>query len=294
MGGRTAEGKGTSLSFDQDKLRINQTRKPISVGDTMTQQRTPHDLRKLARAAGYGYMGRLDDQLALVHLAGSRGFHNNVEWHVPLASDADFASIVVNSIKAPSNNRHYFAAGNYLEKPNASGNDIGMANTDLMNLSIVDHLRAIIDEMPLPPQPCKFDGDEMANDEPLRVLMVSPAQYSQFLQSTNFRTFQANAMQRAAVAKNNPLFRGEAGLWNGILIVKMPRPIRFYAGDSLAWCATATSETETITDLVPSLQNRLGIPDDHRIGYVMGFGYPAIHYQRTINRGMPQVNRVSY
>ncbi len=50
--------------------------------------------------------------------------------------------------------------------------------------------------------------------------------------------------------------------------------------------------TLTITELVPSLKKRLGIPDDHKIGYVMGFGYPAIQYQRTINRTKPQVNRV--
>jgi hypothetical protein len=82
--------------------------------------------------------------------------------------------------------------------------------------------------------------------------MVSALQYSAFLQSGSFRTLQAQAIQRAAMAKNNPLFRGEAGLWNGILIVKMPRPIRFYAGDAINWCASATSETETTTDLVPS------------------------------------------
>ena len=49
----------------------------------------------------------------------------------------------------------------------------------------------------------------------------------------------------------------------------------------------------TISELVPSLKKRLGIPDDHQIGYVMGFGYPAIQYERTINRGKPLVNRVS-
>jgi nitroreductase/NAD-dependent dihydropyrimidine dehydrogenase PreA subunit len=51
--------------------------------------------------------------------------------------------------------------------------------------------------------------------------------------------------------------------------------------------------TLTILDLVPSLQKRLGIPEDHQIGYVMGFGYPAVQYERTINRGKPKVNRVS-
>ncbi|MCP4339055.1 MAG: 4Fe-4S dicluster domain-containing protein [Desulfobulbaceae bacterium] len=51
--------------------------------------------------------------------------------------------------------------------------------------------------------------------------------------------------------------------------------------------------TLTIAELVPSLKKRLGIPEDHRIGYVMGFGYPAIQYERTVNRGKPRVNRVS-
>lgn len=252
MGGRTAEGKGVSMSLDQDKLRINQTRKPVSAGDTMTQQRTPHDLRKIARAAGYGYMGRLDDQTALVHMAGSRGFHNNAEWIVPLASDADFSEIVVNTVRAPSYNRHWFASGNYVEKPNASGNEVGLASTDTFNTGLVDHMRAIIDDMAFPPMPCKFDGDELANDEPIRVWLVSPLQYQAFLASGSFRTYQANAIQRAAMAKQNPLFRGEAGLWNGFLIVKMPKPIRFYAGNALNWCASATSESETTTDLIPS------------------------------------------
>jgi nitroreductase len=51
--------------------------------------------------------------------------------------------------------------------------------------------------------------------------------------------------------------------------------------------------TLTITELVPSLKKRLGIPEDHKIGYVMGFGYPAIQYERTINRGKPRINRVN-
>ncbi len=50
--------------------------------------------------------------------------------------------------------------------------------------------------------------------------------------------------------------------------------------------------TLTIQQLVPSLKKRLGIPENHTIGYVMGFGYPAVQYKRTINRGMPKINRV--
>jgi N4-gp56 family major capsid protein len=252
MGGNVAEGRGRAMTFSQDRLRINQARYPISAGDTMTQQRTPHQMRGLARAEGESYMNRLQDQLALVHMAGSRGFHSNIEWAVPLASDADFADIAVNTVKAPTKNRHFMSTGSGIEIIKASGNEITLATTDVMNADVVDGIRTYVDSMPLPPPPVVFEGDKMASDAPLRVLLVSSEQYTSFVQSTGFRTLQANAMQRASQAGNNPLFMGEAGLWNGILIVKMPKPIRFYSGDSLAWCASYTSETETTTDLVPA------------------------------------------
>ena len=254
MGSRNAEGLGRAMSFSQDRLRINQARYPISAGDTMTQQRTPHELRKLGRALGENYMNRLADQLILTHLAGARGFHDNIEWAVPKASDADFAEIAVNTVKAPTKNRHFMSTGSGMESIKAAGNEITIATTDVMNADLVDALRTQLDSMAVPPPPVVFEGDKMAADSPLRVLLVSSEQYTSFLQSNsgNFRTLQANAMARSQQAGQNPLFMGDAGLWNGILIIKMPKPIRFYSGDSLRWCSSYTSETETATDLVPA------------------------------------------
>ena len=252
MGEQYAEGKGDRMDFSQDSLRINQTRKPISAGGKMTQQRTPHQLRSLARSLGHNYMTRLEDQLKLVHLAGARGFANDIEWAVPTTDDADFASIVVNPVRAPTRNRHWMSTGSGLEKIAASGNEISIATTDVMNIDVIDALRTKLDSMPLPPPPVRFEGDQMSQDAPMRVLLCSSEQYTAIVRSTNFRTWQANAMARASLAKNNPLFMGEAGLWNGILVVKMPKPIRFRAGDSLRWCASTTSNTETATDLVPA------------------------------------------
>ena len=252
MGERYAEGKGDRMDFSQDSLRINQTRKPISAGGQMTQKRTPHQLRSLARALGHNYMTRLEDQLKLVHLAGARGFANDIEWAVPLASDVDFADIVVNPVRAPSRNRHFMSTGSGMEKIAASGNEITIATTDVMNIDLVDALRTKLDSMPLPPPGVKFEGDQMSQDAPVRVLLCSSEQYTSLVRSTNFRTWQANAMARSQMAKNNPLFMGEAGLWNGILIVKMPKPIRFYSGNALNWCPSETSVSETSTDLVPA------------------------------------------
>lgn len=252
MGEEYAEGRGDRLDFSQDSLRINQTRKPVSAGGKMTQQRTPHQLRGLARAQAHNYMTRLEDQLSLVHLAGARGFANDIEWALPLASDPDFAKIAVNSIKAPTRNRHFMSTGSGIEKIVAAANEITIATTDVMNIDVVDALRTKLDSMPLPPPPVQFKDDQLSADAPMRVLLCSSEQYTSLVRSTNFRTWQASAMARAQMAKMNPLFMGEAGLWNGILIVKMPKPIRFFAGDSLRWCASTTSTTETATDLVPA------------------------------------------
>lgn len=264
MGSEYAEGRGQAMSFSQDRLRINQARYPISAGDTMTQQRTPHELRKLARALGQNYMDRYADQSILVHMAGARGFHNNIEWAVPTTSHAKFSEILVNPVKAPTKNRHYMSTGSGIEGFTVSGGEVVLASTDVLNMDVVDAIRTHVDSMPLPPPPVVFEGDKAANDAPLRVLLVSPEQYTGFVQSGNFRTLQANAMARAQQAGMNPLFMGEAGLWNGILIVKMPKPIRFYSGDTIKYCAEFTSETES-SCVVPAALGAAGFAIDRAI-----------------------------
>jgi N4-gp56 family major capsid protein len=253
MGDAYAQGHGEAPSLAQDKLRINQTRKPIDTGGVMTQQRTRWQLRSLAKALGQKYMDAFVDQATLVHLAGSRGFHNNIEWKIPLASDPDFSTIMVNTVRAPTKNRHYMSTGSGIEPIAAGANEITLATTDVMNSDVVDAVRTLLDSIALPPGPVIFDGDVMAGDSPLRVLLLSSEQYTAFVQSTNFRQLQSQAYARGTMGgKLNPIFSGDAGLWNGILIVKMPKPIRFYAGDSLRYCASKTSATETATDLVPA------------------------------------------
>ena len=36
-----------------------------------------------------------------------------------------------------------------------------------------------------------------------------------------------------------------------------------------------------IKDMLPEFKTRLGIPEDHVVGYAMAFGKPAVHYSRT-------------
>ncbi|HAS88868.1 MAG TPA: nitroreductase [Desulfovibrio sp.] len=61
---------------------------------------------------------------------------------------------------------------------------------------------------------------------------------------------------------------GVGSLWDGML----------------KWC---------VDDFFPELGQKLGVPEDHQIGYTMVFGHPAVQYHRTVQRTPPEFNLVS-
>jgi len=246
MGSNYAEGRGVGLKLSEDRLRVNQARFPIDLGDTMTTIRSPADFRRLGRPVAQKLADAYVDQSLLVHMAGARGFHDNIEWTIPTVADSKFAEIMVNRVKAPTKNRHFIADGTNGIKPFATNaGEVDLTTTDMFNMDVVDGVRSYMEQIALPPPAVIFEGDQAAEDEPLRVMLVSSAQYSWFAKDPAFRQMQANALARAGMANNHPLFRGNVGLWNNILIVKMPKPVRFYAGDTIQYCASYTSETES-------------------------------------------------
>jgi nitroreductase/NAD-dependent dihydropyrimidine dehydrogenase PreA subunit len=46
-----------------------------------------------------------------------------------------------------------------------------------------------------------------------------------------------------------------------------------------------------LDSLLPEIRTRLGVPDDHHIGYSMVFGRPAIQYTRTVQHGPAIIHR---
>ena len=251
MGNEVAEGKGVGINLDNTRVRVNQVRFPVDLGNAMTDIRSPVEFRKIGRPIAQSLIDSYQDQVTLTHLAGARGFHNNSEWRIPTADHPKFAEMAVNPVKAPSKNRHFIADGDAIKPFALSSTDVDLAATDLLTMDTVDSIRTVIESIALPPPAIKLPEDKMASDSPLRCLLVSPAQYHSFAADPNFRQFQASALARASKAGNHPLFAGEVGLWNGILISKMAKPIRFYAGDKIKYCAAHDSETESDA-LVPA------------------------------------------
>lgn len=245
MGSAHAEGRGVGMSLNEDRLRVNQARFPVDLGNVMSQIRSPSDLRKLGRPVAQSLMDRYCDQSLLVHMAGARGFHNNIEWAIPTENHKDFKEIMVNNVKAPTKNRHFLVDGSGVQLFKQTADEVELETGDLFTMDTVDSMKSVLDTIALPPPICKFEGDSNADDSPLRVWLVSPDQYNKFAAQPGFRSFQSAAWARASQAKQHPLFTGDVGIWNNFIIRKMPRPIRFYAGDNIKYCAAYNSEVES-------------------------------------------------
>ncbi len=229
IGDRKLTGRIGSLSFSSMDISINQCRFGADTGGRMTQHRTLHNLRALSKANLVGLNARFEDQISLIQAAGARGFQNDNDWVVPLESDPEFSEIVVNPVQPPTFARRLIAGGG------DSIADIG--TSDHLSLQDIDRMRAIIDDMPFPLQPVKLPNDMAADENPLYVLYVTARQWHHLQTSTasgNWRTFIQNAWNRARSFKGgggHPLFTGEPGMWNGILIKKIRRAIRWAVDD---------------------------------------------------------------
>jgi N4-gp56 family major capsid protein len=241
MGDNRLAGRAMALTYSSMDVKINQYRGLADPGGRMTQKRTVHNLRGIAKSALTGWANRLEDQISIVHLAGARGSQNQADWVVPLAADADYSTIMVNTVKAPTYNRHFYA-----------GDATGLANldtADLLDLPTIDRLAAVMNESDVPLQPVKVKDDQYGWDNPTWLLLVTQRQWLYLQTRTGekaWRTFLQNAYKRWEGNKH-PLFFGDCGMWAGILI----RPtfnriaIRFAQSEVVTVATSADTYTET-------------------------------------------------
>ncbi|MDJ6543245.1 N4-gp56 family major capsid protein [Salmonella enterica] len=248
MGDQRIEGRGEDLSRADFSLRIDQGRHLVDAGGRMSQQRTKFNLASSARTLLGTYFNDLQDQCAVVHLAGARGDFMADDVIVPLASHRDFKEIMINDVMPPTHNRHFFGGdATSLEAVDSS---------DVFSLSLVDNMALFIDEMAHPLQPVRLKGDELYGEDPYYVLYVTPRQWNDWYTSTSGKDW--NQMMVRAVNRskgfNHPLFKGECAMWRNILVRKYAgMPIRFYTGSrvsiSINNLAATTQQIEVKTNI---------------------------------------------
>lgn len=188
----------------------------------------------------------------MVHQAGARGMQIGSSWDLPLQSDPDFADIMVNPLQAPTFNRHLVINGSNLTRGGAQLASI--ASTDKWKLSVLDNLALYLESLDTKLPSPKFYGDEQATDAPLKgVLMLSPGSYNDLITDltagNNLRSYLAQVEQRQKYAKDSAVFRGECGIWRGLLVKKVEHTIFFNAGNTVKHVTAGNRLTGAETDV---------------------------------------------
>lgn len=277
MGDKNAEGLGASLKYSSQNITIDMSTLPVSAGGKMTQQRTPHSMRQNALMQLKGGMPRFRWQRVQVMLAGMRGEQDGNDWIVPLSTDPEFADIMINTLKAPTYNRHYVVNAASLTQGGLQVASV--ATTDQLKLSHIDELSALWAEMGTRMAPIQIPGDPAAADDPIKgILLVDELVWDALITDTtagnNIRTFETNAMKRAQYGdlKAHPLFSGSPILWNGILLRKMTSAIRLSASAAYNYVAVANRLTATETAGVVAA----GLSTTHQLARSLFLGAQAL------------------
>ena len=257
MGDANAEGMGVKLSSSSFDMLIDLATFNVDSGGKMARQRTRWELRKIAKSVLQAYFPRMIAQRCLVHAAGARGVQTGQSWDIPLSTADNFSRIMVNTVKAPTYNRHLVINGTSLTQ---GGLQLAsLATTDVWKLSNLDALAYYLESIETKLPPPRIVGDMQAYDNPLKgILMMPPAAYNQLItdatSGSNLRAFQAAVEQRQKWAPDSAVFRGECGIWRGILVRKMEHTIKFAASGAFQYVAVANRLTETeTTGAVPAL-----------------------------------------
>jgi hypothetical protein len=275
MGDRNAEGQGKKLSSSSFDMLIDLATFNVDAGGKMSRQRTRWDLRRLAKAQVQAYFPRFVWQRVITHLAGARGQQLGQSWDVPLANDDEFAEIMVNPVLAPTYNRHLVINGTGLTRGGAQLASV--ATTDKWKLSNLDNLALYLESQETKLPPPMFTGDEQAYDAPLKgCLYLPPASYNDLItdmtSGNNLRAFQAAVEQRQKWAKDSSVFKGEAGIWRGILVKKMAHTIFFNASATVKHVTAANRLTATETDVAVAA----GLSTTHQVERAILLGSQAL------------------
>lgn len=213
-GDNILEGNGEDLKFYTDSLYVDQARHEVNPGGRMTQKRTLHDLRKVAKARESEWWARMFDEQFFMYLSGGRGA--NEDYIFPLG----YAGRANNGFDAPDA-EHLLYAGTASSKAT-------VAATDTMSLTLIDKAKTRASMMGggtggIPQvQPIMVDGEEHF------VVVMNP--WQEYNLRTASGTGQWLDIQKAAAAsegRNNPIFKGSLGMYNNVVLHSHKAVIRY-------------------------------------------------------------------
>jgi len=206
-GDNLLRGKEEDLKYYTDKITIDQMRGGVNTGGKMSRKRTLHDMRRIARERQTEWWARLFDELFFMYLSGRRGTNSDYTF------STDYAGFAGNALVAPDN-MHLMHGG-------AATSKATLTAADKFDLKLIDRAQTRAQTMGggtggVPAiKACMIEGEEHF------VVVMHP--YQEYDLRTNTATGQWIDIQKAAAAaegRNNPIFKGNAGKYNDVILHK--------------------------------------------------------------------------
>lgn len=218
-GDNILEGNEEALKFYTDSVNLDQMRTGVNAGGAMSRKRSIHDMRAIARMRESDHWARLFDELFFMYLSGARGVNDDFVFK---PSYGGFAS---NPLTAPDAYHQIIQNGKTKETLSATTNGEG---GDALTLSTIDIAVARSKTMGggssgIPRiEPCKINGEEHY------VMVMHP--FQEYAIRKNASTGQWLDIQKAAAAaegRNNPIFKGNMGMYHNVVLHAHNATIRF-------------------------------------------------------------------
>lgn len=267
------DGYEEDVTVSNFGMKIDQVHKAVKVPLMIEQQKVGYNKKKLGRPLLTTYHGKLNDEIAMTHLAGARGTYEASDRILPLAG-TQLNNIMVNPITAPTYDRKFYcgdATGISSGTAIVAGDTFGPADTRKFkqNIELMTH----------PIQPVRLGaGTTSAGTDPMFVSFITPKMWSTFESSaTDFQKNIANALTRTK-GFNHPLFQGEMFMKDNILFKKYLKPIGWQAGENVKVCANDDAATEA-DEAVPA-----GVTVER--GIILGGQALAMAYGSVLPGGM--------
>lgn len=213
--GEKLAGNEFRLQHASHTMRINEHRHGVNVGARIEQSRVGYNLKKQGREKLTEYIKELYEHTIMAAAAGARGVGDELHTLEP-----DYAGYP-NALRAPDSAHLY--VGTAGDKAKAT-----LANTDKVSLATINKLRTKAVKMlggkdkPVKMQKVRKGGKDCF------VFAVCPEVMQDIRDDVGAQGwFEAQKALTAAVGKESEIFKGGAGMFNGVLVDEMEFGVYF-------------------------------------------------------------------
>lgn len=214
--GKKLAGQEFKLSTSSHNMRINEFRQGVNIGARIEQSRVGFNLARQGRQKLTEYIKELYEEVIVMAASGARGVGNEIQHF-----GTDYAGYP-NALRAPDAAHYFCGADNSKVKAT-------LASTDLLSLKTINKLRTKVKKMigGAPDNAVKMVPISKGGKD-IFALAVCPEVMQDIRDDAGAQGwFESQKYLVANMGKEAEVFKGGAGLYNGILVDEMVTNVKF-------------------------------------------------------------------